>query len=112
MTAFDDTLKRLAEPFPAEVINFKPQVLSKDKTRALAVAYIDARDVAQRLDDALGPSGWQNDHKPAGDGQFFSGIGVLNTDAGEWLWRWDKGFVSTKDGGDGKKGDEGMTIKG
>lgn len=36
------------EPF-AE-INWKVQSVSKDKTKGLAVAYIDARDVAERLD--------------------------------------------------------------
>ncbi len=45
----------LAAPFPVDRVSWKPQAVSRDKKRALAVAYIDARDVAQRLDDVVGP---------------------------------------------------------
>ncbi len=45
----------LAAPFSVDRVSWKPQAVSRDKKRALAVAYIDARDVAQRLDDVVGP---------------------------------------------------------
>lgn len=42
----------LADPFPADAIGWKPQTVSGN--RCLAVAYIDARDVMDRLDAVMG----------------------------------------------------------
>lgn len=47
-------LKALAEPFAPNRIEWKPQKLTSDRARALAVAYIDARDVMERLDSTVG----------------------------------------------------------
>ncbi len=71
----------LAAPFPADRVSWKPQAISKDKKRALAVAYIDARDVAQRLDDVVGPLNWQVDHKQVGD-QIVTGLGIRDPETG------------------------------
>lgn len=53
--------RRLSEPFPADTIGWKPQTVKGD--RALAVAYIDARDVIARLNDVLGVGGWQDHYR-------------------------------------------------
>lgn len=50
----------LAEPFPPDEVEFKPQAVSKSGDRALAVAYVDARAVEGRLDQVLGPENWQD----------------------------------------------------
>jgi hypothetical protein len=47
----------LCEPFPPMLVEWKPQAVSKDGKRALAVAYIDARHYQQRLDQVA--PGWQ-----------------------------------------------------
>ena len=47
-----DVLGRLTEPIPENEINWKPQVVKVDEGYALMVAYVDARWVAQRLDEA------------------------------------------------------------
>ncbi len=57
---------RLAEPFPANVLGWKAQ--SVKNNRALAVAYIESRDVMNRLDRVVGPENWWADFTPAGDG--------------------------------------------
>ena len=49
MNLTKEMLAELAKPFPASAVSWKPQKVDGD--RALAVAYIDARDVAQRLDE-------------------------------------------------------------
>jgi len=49
-----DVLRRLAEPFPEKTIQWLPQSVTKDGQRALAVAYIDPRDVQRRLDEVVG----------------------------------------------------------
>jgi hypothetical protein len=57
----DALLRKLHEPFPAAVIGWKPQ--SVKGNRALAIAYIDVRDVMERLDDVVGPASWEDDYK-------------------------------------------------
>lgn len=89
----------LKAPFPAAVVNWKPQAVSKDKTRALAVAYIDARDVANRLDTVLGAFGWQLDHKSVAD-KDAAGIGIKHPETNEWIWKFDIGFVSGEESND------------
>jgi len=86
----------LAAPFPADRVSWKPQAISRDKKRALAVAYIDARDVAQRLDDAVGPLNWQVDHKQVGD-QIVTGLGIRDPETGAFICKWDTGFVGGAD---------------
>jgi hypothetical protein len=86
----------LAAPFPADHVSWKPQVISKDKKRALAVAYIDARDVAERLDEAVGPLNWQVDHKQIG-GLVVTGLGLRDAQTGAFVWKWDTGFVGGAD---------------
>ena len=49
-----EMLAKLEAFFKESQLSWKPQVLSADKTRALAVAYVDARDVARRLDQVCG----------------------------------------------------------
>ena len=52
-----DVQRRLAAPFPTHLVAWKPQAISKDKKRALMVAYVDARAVMDRL-DAVCPNDW------------------------------------------------------
>lgn len=100
--------RHLAEPFPPDTINWKPQATSRDGTKALAVAYIDARDVAERLDDVVGPDRWQVDHKQVGD-QTLTGIGILTENG--WCWKWDMGMVA-QEGGDEAKAAKGSLSDG
>lgn len=53
-------LVALAAEFPREVISWRAQTLTRDNTKALALAYIDARDVMDRLDTVCGPANWQD----------------------------------------------------
>lgn len=53
-------LTKLAEPFPNHVISWRTQSFKKDGTAALALAYIDARDVMDRLDSIAGPMNWSD----------------------------------------------------
>ncbi|SMB93597.1 single-stranded DNA-binding protein DdrA [Deinococcus hopiensis] len=52
-----DVQKRLQAPFPAHLVGWKPQAFNKERTRALLLAYVDARAVQDRL-DAICPDGW------------------------------------------------------
>jgi hypothetical protein len=53
--------ERLAEPFPSHEVQWKAQVVRG--TRALAVAYVDARAVEDRLDAVFGVEGWQDSYQ-------------------------------------------------
>jgi len=50
--------KKLEEPFPPDVIQWKPQSISRDKTRAMAAAYADSRAYIDRLNAVVGSGNW------------------------------------------------------
>lgn len=54
---------KLSEPFPASEIQWRVEALSKDKRRAMVVPYVDARTVLDRLDEVVGPEGWQDHYE-------------------------------------------------
>jgi hypothetical protein len=90
----------LAAFFPANIVQWKPQTVSGN--RALAVGYIDARAVMDRLDAVLGIDGWQDDYEPLPDGNVVCRLRVRV--AGEWLTKCDVGGESDqKDDGDRRK---------
>lgn len=59
-------MEQLSAPFPPDVVSWRPGGTTKDKKKAQALAYIDARDVQNRL-DAVFPLAWEDDHYNAGD---------------------------------------------
>ena len=54
-------------------------------TKAQLLAYIDARDVMERLDRACGFENWQCRYTLASDGLLICEIGIRI--GGEWVWR-------------------------
>lgn len=81
-------LKELKKEIPCQ---WRVQSFSKNKPQAQCVAYIDARDVMNLLDEVVGQANWASDYKDIG-GQTFAGIGI-NID-GVWVWKWDTGSES------------------
>lgn len=61
MTTFDAAA--LSAEFPRAAVSWRSQSLTKDGTKALALAYIDARDVMDRLDTVCGPQNWQDKYE-------------------------------------------------
>lgn len=78
----------LAAPFPADRVSWRiGQVRQTDNgPRAKALAYIDARDVMERLDTVCGPQGWQRAY-PHANGKTVCSIGIKLDD--EWVWKAD-----------------------
>src|SRR2546423_5953972 len=58
--------RALLAPFELTEVKFKPAVVSGN--RAMALAYVDARVIQDRLDDVLGVAGWQDDYECREDG--------------------------------------------
>jgi hypothetical protein len=54
--------EKLAAPFPVESLHWRLGQTNRDKTRAMMLVYIDARDVMDRLDEVFGPD-WSDDYK-------------------------------------------------
>ncbi len=72
-------------------IAFKWRVQSANQWGASCVAYIDARQVQDLLDEVCGAENWQckySEHK----GNLFCSIGILASN--EWVWKSDCGTES------------------
>lgn len=92
-----DLAALLAAPFPPHEVKWKPQAVKG--SRALAIAYLDARAVQGRLDDVLGVDGWQDEYQVLQDGSVVCTLKVLM--GGDWLTKMDVGGMSEQpDGGD------------
>src|SRR5262245_51372280 len=90
-------MKNLASPFDASEVKFKPHVVRGN--RALALAYVDARVIQDRLDDALGVEGWQDEYTPLPDGSVICRLQIRLGE--EWITKMDVGSPSEQpDGGD------------
>lgn len=83
-------IKELSKPFPRECISWRVGATNKEKTSAIALAYIDARDVMQRLDEVCGPQHWQALY-PHANGKTSCKIGIHAYAAGSpdegWVWK-------------------------
>lgn len=91
--------EQLAAPFPPDKVSWRVGSSNKKKrqketgdnyakaTKGQVLAYIDARDVMDRLDEVCGPGGWQNRYTHA-DKKTICEIGILTQD-GEWIWKAD-----------------------
>lgn len=53
-------LVALAAPYPAAEIEWRVGSTNKDKTSGLALAYLTARHVMDRLDEVCGPANWSD----------------------------------------------------
>ena len=78
----------LSAPFPAEDVEWKPGATTRDKKKGLAMAYITARAVQERLDEVFTPGGWRNEFREGPGGGVICRISFRNDD-GEWVWRED-----------------------
>lgn len=78
--------QQLTAPFPISLIEVKPGATSKDKSRALALAYADARSYQQRLDEIVGALGWSVTYRRISDRALVCRLtvcGVAKEDLGE-----------------------------
>ena len=86
-------LKDLAKPFDPSIIHWRVGSTNKKKWRegqdrkGIALAYLDARDVQDRLDEVCGLYGWQCRNPWSDSSKLSCEIGIKAGD--EWLWRGD-----------------------
>src|ERR671930_2061796 len=90
----------LAAPFEPGEVKWKAQVVSGN--RALAVAFVDARVIQDRLDDVLGVMGWQDSYECLPDGAVVCRLRIRL--GAEWITKEDVGGQSEQpDEGDRRK---------
>lgn len=80
-------LKFLASPFPKQAVHWRAQSVTQDGTKAMALAYLDARDVQDRLDLVCEPQNWQCEYTESPKGRVICRIGIRVGD--EWVWKAD-----------------------
>lgn len=80
-------LELLAEPFHVSQIHWRVGSTTKDKTSGMALAYVDSRDVMDRLDKVCGAENWQVEH-PWSDGKKLNCRIGININ-GSWVWKSD-----------------------
>jgi hypothetical protein len=81
-----EILEKLAAPFPAGEVSWKPGATTKDKTRAMALAYVDPRAYMDRLNEVVGGD-WSDTYTVQNDGQIvvchLTILGSTRADVGE-----------------------------
>lgn len=71
----------LKKPFPPTAISWRVGATNSDKSKGIALAYLTARDVMDRLDSVCGPENWQCEYPFPGCCR----VGIKCGD--EWVWK-------------------------
>lgn len=98
-------LADLKAPFAPSKISWRVGSTTKDKSKGMALAYVDARDVQDRLDEVCGVENWQCRYVPMHDKKTVCEIGIRHfvhgspeldergawkhPQAFEWIWKSD-----------------------
>src|ERR671934_1400166 len=100
LKSVEELTEALAAPFDPQEVRFKPGVVSGN--RALALVYVDARVIQDRLDEVLGVAGWQDEYECLPDGSVVCRLRLRLGD--EWITKMDVGGPSEQsDAGDRRK---------
>jgi hypothetical protein len=76
----------LKEYFPAEDLLWRPGTKTKDGKKAMALAYVDARAIFDRLDAAVGPGNWASNVSPINIGNNSGAVAELSVRFPESGW--------------------------
>lgn len=82
--------ENLSAEFPKEAVHWRVQGTPYErngKFSAMALAYIDARDVMDRLDDVCGPDGWQDSYVETPSGRVICTLSIWS--GTEWVSKSD-----------------------
>ena len=71
----------LSRPFPEPKVHWRVGARTQDKKKGIPLAYIDARDVMERLDFVVGPQNWQAEYPFAGCCR----LGIFLSS--QWIWK-------------------------
>jgi len=80
-------LSELAAPFPDAAISWRVGSTTKAKDKGMALAYIDARDVMERLDAVCGAANWSDQYVETEKGRIICTLSIRID--GEWIAKSD-----------------------
>ena len=95
---------QLAAPFEPSAVSWRAQSVSTknpDEPKAMALAYIDARDVMDRLDEVVGPEGWEDSFSETPLGRVICTIRIKVD--GEWVSKSDGAGKTDVEGDSGAR---------
>jgi hypothetical protein len=93
-------MEALGAPFEKTEVKFRPGVVSGN--RALALHFVDARVIQDRLDAVMGVANWQDEYECLADGSVVCRLRLRL--GGEWITKMDVGGKSEQsDEGDRRK---------
>lgn len=95
--------ERLAAEFPRDAIHWRALTMAPSGNRALAVGYMDARDVQDRLDQVCTPAGWRDSYVETAKGRVIATIEILID--GQWVGKSDGAGDTAVEGAKGGMSD-------
>lgn len=95
--------ERLAAEFPRDAIHWRALTMAPSGNRALAVGYMDARDVQDRLDEVCTPAGWRDSYVETAKGRVIATIEILIE--GQWVGKSDGAGDTAVEGAKGGMSD-------
>jgi len=82
-----DISNRLKNPFKSTEIKWRVGPTTKDKTKGVALAYVDPRTVMKRLDDVLGIDNWQCRYPTNGHCELGLRASLFKDNNEGWIWK-------------------------
>lgn len=82
-----DLFERLAAPFDPSEIDWRVGSTTAAKDKGMALAYVDARAVMDRLDVVVGPANWQSRYSIISEGKTVCELSIKVD--GEWVTKSD-----------------------
>lgn len=89
--SIDEIMKQLKEPFNEDELEFKVGATNEDKSMGLALAYVEARAIQNRIDRVLGVTNWKVQYREI-TGGFICKLAIRVN--GEWTAKEDGSQVT------------------
>lgn len=98
--------------YDVEKLEFRPLLAEEIELRIGTVSpkgvslllYQDSRCAMNILDETVGKTNWQRDHKEI-KGNLYGGIGIWDAEKCQWIWKWDCGTESNTEKEKGESSD-------
>lgn len=82
-----EIFSKLRAHFPPAAVSWRVGSTTADKSKGMALAYIDARDVMDRLDEVVGPENWSDSYTETAKGTLLCTLSIRIN--GEWISKCD-----------------------
>lgn len=87
----------LRTPFHPNDVDFRPGATTKDKAKAIGLAYVDKRLYEDRLDEVIGTDNWSVEYRPLGERGIICRLSVYDNESNRTITREDVGEFATDD---------------